>query len=150
MNPIHLGIASDHAGKELRRHVIDFVKMLGHEVTDYGIGFDVSQSVDYPDYASHVADAISKKAVQKGILICGTGLGMCITANKFKGVRAALIHDEFTAKMSAAHNNANIICLGSRTLNFHRACDFTKLWLETPFEGERHQQRINKIHQHES
>ena len=150
MSSIHLAIASDHAGKELRRHVIDFVKMLGHEVTDFGIGFDVNQSVDYPDYASHVAEAISGQKFQKGILICGTGLGMSISANKFKGVRATLVHDEFTARMAAAHNNANIICLGSRTTNFHRACDFTKLWLETPFEGGRHMQRIQKIHQLET
>ena len=150
MSSVKIGFASDHAGKELRRNIIEFVKTRGHEVTDYGIGFDVNQSVDYPDYASMVAKAVSEGSIQKGILVCGTGLGMCITANKFKGVRAALLHDEFTARMAAAHNNANIICLGSRTLNFHRACDFTKIWLETPFEGERHQLRINKIHQAET
>jgi len=115
-----IGIASDHAGKELKQLVADFVRLKNYEVIDYGVSMESDKSVDYPDYAAILATDISSGKVEQGILICGTGIGMCITANKFPGVRAAIVTDEFTARMCRAHNDANVICLGSRVLNPRR------------------------------
>jgi ribose 5-phosphate isomerase B len=102
-------------------------------------------AVDYPDYAGKVARAIANGEAGEGILICGTGIGMSIAANKFPGVRAALISDEFTARMSKEHNNANIIVMGGRVLTPARASELVAIWLETPFAGGRHQRRLDKI-----
>lgn len=140
-----IGIGSDHAGKELKQLIFDFLKLEKHEVIDYGVGVSTTASVDYPDYAALVAADISAKKIDRGILICGTGIGMAIAAGKFAGVRAALVWDEFTARASRQHNDANILCLGARTTNHHRAVDFTKIWLKEDYEGGRHQQRITKI-----
>lgn len=140
-----IGIASDHAGKELKQLIADFVRMKNYEVIDYGVSADTDKSVDYPDYAAILASDISSGKVERGILICGTGIGMSITANKFPGVRAALVWDEFTARMCRAHNDTNIICLGSRVLNPHRATEFVNIWLDTEFEGNRHKTRLDKI-----
>lgn len=140
-----IGIACDHAGKELKKLVLDYLKLAEMEVEDYGVGFDTTQSVDYPDYAELVASDLSHRKIDYGILICGTGIGMSIVANKFAGVRATAVWDEYSAKMSRAHNDANLLCLGSRTINYHRAIDLTKLWLDTPFEGDRHKLRLNKL-----
>lgn len=140
-----VGIASDHAGKELKQLVVEFIQASEIEVIDYGVAYESDKSVDYPDYAAAVAKDVSQKKLDYGILVCGTGTGMAITANKFPYVRAALLWDEFTAKMSRAHNDANIACLGARTLNHHRAIDLVKLWLATPFEGNRHNLRLEKI-----
>jgi len=142
---IKIGIASDHAGKELKQMVVDFVRMMDYEVVDYGVAVDMDASVDYPDYAALVAQDVSIGKLDRAIAICGTGIGMCITANKFPNVRAASIWDEFSARMSRAHNDANILCLGARGLNHHRAVDLVKVWLETPFEKGRHQMRLDKI-----
>ncbi len=140
-----IAIAADHAGKELKSYVIDFLTLTNHQVLDYGVASDSTTSVDYPDYADIVASEVSTGRCEIGILICGTGIGMCITANKFPNVRAAVVTDEFTARMSRAHNDTNIICLGSRTVNYQRAIDFVKLWLATECEEGRHRSRINKI-----
>lgn len=140
-----IGVASDHAGKELKQMVVEFVATSDLEVVDYGVAQESDLSVDYPDYAAAVARDIGDKKLDFGILICGTGIGMSIAANKFPYVRAALIWDEFTAKMSRAHNNANIACLGARTLNYHRAIDLIKIWLHAGFEGNRHNLRLEKI-----
>jgi ribose 5-phosphate isomerase B len=140
-----IAIGSDHAGKELKGYVIDFLMLTNHSVLDYGVAADSVGSVDYPDYADIVASEVSNARVDRGILICGTGIGMCISANKFPGVRAALIFDEFTARMSRAHNDSNILCLGSRTINHHRAIDLVKVWLSTEFEEGRHRTRLGKI-----
>lgn len=140
-----IAIASDHAGKELKTFVIDFLNLTNNTVLDYGVAADSSGSVDYPDYADIVASEVSSGRADRGILICGTGIGMCIAANKFPGVRAALVVDEFTARMSRAHNDANVLCLGSRTVNHQRAIDFVKLWLGTEFEEGRHRVRVGKI-----
>jgi len=140
-----IGIASDHAGKELKQMIIDFVRLIEVEVIDYGVALETDKSVDYPDYAEMLARDIAKQKIDGAIAICGTGIGMAITANKFPGVRAASVWDEFSCKMSRAHNDSNIMCLGARTLNYHRAVDLVRTWLETPFEGERHQMRLNKI-----
>jgi len=140
-----IGIASDHAGKDLKQLITDFLRLTDAEVTDYGVDPDSEASVDYPDFAGLVATNLVSGNIDRGILICGTGIGMCIAANKYPGVRASLIWDEFTARATRQHNDSNVICLGSRTLNHHRAVDFTKIWLETAYEGGRHQQRLNKI-----
>ncbi len=156
MNPLHryerykrmiskIGIAADHAGKELKQLIADFVRLKNFEVVDYGVSVESDKSVDYPDYAAILATDVSSGKIDRGVLICGTGIGMSMTANKFPGVRAALIWDDFTAKMSRAHNDANIICLGARVLNHHRAAELVNLWLDTEFEGSRHQARLDKI-----
>ncbi len=140
-----IGIACDHAGKELKQLLQEYLAVTDFEVVDYGVANDSQASVDYPDYAALIANDISQKKIAKGVLICGTGIGMCITANKIPGVRAASVWDEFSARMSRAHNDANVICLGSRAVNDHRACDYLKIWLETEYEGGRHQLRLDKI-----
>jgi len=140
-----IGIASDHAGKELKQMVYDFLRLTEYDVVDYGVPLDSETSVDYPDFASLVAADVSNGKLDRGVVICGTGIGMAVTANKFPGVRAALVGDEFTARMAKAHNDANIIALGSRTTNHHRAVAATKTWLETEFEGGRHDVRLGKI-----
>jgi ribose 5-phosphate isomerase B len=138
-------IASDHGGLGLKEAVKKFLKDLGIECRDYGT-FN-NDSVDYPDFGEKVAREVSQGAVEKGILICGTGIGMSIVANKFPGVRAALINDEFTARMSKEHNDANIIVLGGRVLTPEKACRMVDIWLTTGFEGGRHQKRLDKIKQ---
>ena len=140
-----VGIAADHAGKELKQLISDLVKLTDHEVIDYGVSVDTDKSVDYPDYADILASDISSGKLDRGILICGTGIGMAIVANKFSGVRAAQAWDEFTVRMSRAHNDANVLCLGARAINHHRAAELVKIWLATEFESGRHQPRLDKI-----
>ena len=141
----NIGIAADHAGKELKQLIADFIKLKNYEVIDYGVAFDSAKSVDYPDYAAILSQDIANGKIERGVLICGTGIGMCMTANKFPGIRAANVWDEFTARMSRAHNDANVICLGARVLNHHRAAELVNIWLDTPFEGNRHKARLEKI-----
>ena len=140
-----IAIGSDHAGKDLKSLVIDFLTLTNHQVLDYGVAADSVGSVDYPDYADIVASEVSNGRADRGVLICGTGIGMCISANKFPAVRATLVFDEFTTRMSRAHNDANVLCLGARTINHQRAIDFLKIWLTTPFEEGRHRQRLTKV-----
>lgn len=140
-----IGITADHAGKELKQLVYEFLRLTDYEAIDYGVSADTKQSVDYPDYAAILSSDVSTGKLDLGIAICGTGIGMAMTANKFAGVRAALVWDEFTARMSRQHNNANVLCLGARTTNHHRAVDFTKIWLESEYEGGRHEERLKKI-----
>jgi ribose 5-phosphate isomerase B len=140
-----IGIAADHAGKDLKQMVYDFLRLTEYEIVDYGVASDSETSVDYPDFAGLLASDLSTGKIERGIAICGTGIGMCITANKFPGVRAALVTDEFTARMSRAHNDANLMCLGSRVTNHHRAVAAVKVWLETEYERGRHELRLNKI-----
>ncbi len=142
---MRIAIGSDHAGTELKSAIADEVKKMGHQIRDCGPEESVKGSVDYPDYAGAVAGAVSKKDADLGILICGTGIGMSIAANKIAGVRAAVVWDEFTARMAKHHNNVNVLCLGSRTTPVNRAIDLMKIWLETQFEGGRHQARLDKI-----
>lgn len=138
-----IAIGSDHAGFELKRDLCDFIKGLGHEISD--LGTNSTCSVDYPDYAEAVANSVSQGIYDRGILICGTGIGMSIVANKFKNIRAALCNDIYTAKMSRLHNDANILCMGSRVIGKGLAMEIVKTWLETDFEGDRHAKRIEKI-----
>jgi len=136
-------IASDHGGLELKEAIKAFLAERKISVSD--LGTMNSDSVDYPDFASKVARAITHGEAEKGILICGTGIGMSIAANKFPGVRAALITDEFTARMSKEHNNANIIVMGGRVLSPEQASAMVSVWLDAAFEGGRHQRRLEKI-----
>jgi ribose 5-phosphate isomerase B len=138
-------LASDHGGLELKDAIKEYLTTHGLEVRD--LGTMNGESVDYPDYAEQVARAIAQGEADRGVLICGTGIGMSIVANKFPGVRAALISDEFTARMSKEHNNANIIVMGGRVLERDRALAMLRIWLDTPFEGGRHQRRLDKIAQ---
>jgi len=142
-----IGIAADHGGKELKRSVHDFLHLIECEIVDYGVSFDTDRSVDYPDYASLIASDLSNGKLDLGIAICGTGIGMCIVGNKFRGVRAALVWDEYTARMSRIHNDANLLCLGDRVINHRRAVDYVKIWLQESFEGARHAERLKKIYE---
>jgi ribose 5-phosphate isomerase B len=137
-------IASDHAGYSLKTALVEHLKSAGMDVVDMGTS-DASMSVDYPDYAKKVASQIAGQTDNVGILICGTGVGMCITANKYRGVRAALAGDTFSARMSRLHNNANILCLGSRVIGKGLAIDIVDSWLGAEYEGGRHSKRLDKI-----
>jgi ribose 5-phosphate isomerase B len=123
--------------------VVELVERLGHEVED--VGTFTSDAVDYPDIAALVSEKVSRGEVDCGILICGTGLGMCIAANKFRGVRAAPCHDDLTAEMSRRHNDANVLCLSANLLSDRLMNQMIELWLSTPFDGGRHARRIEKI-----
>ncbi len=140
-----IGLGADHAGKELKQLIAEMLRLTEHQVVDYGVAADCKTSVDYPDYASAVASDVSSGKTDVGILVCGTGIGMQMAANKYPGIRAAAVWDEFSTRMAKEHNNANILCLGARTTNYMRATELVKLWLDTPFGGSRHQARINKI-----
>ena len=140
-----VGIACDHAGRELKVLVVKSLKELGFDIVDYGIADDAKQRVDYPDYVSLLASAVSEGKVKAGIAICGTGIGMSIVANKFPHVRAVCIWDEYSCRMSREHNDANVLCLGGRTLNPFRAVELAQVWLKTPFAGGQHSVRIEKI-----
>jgi glycine hydroxymethyltransferase len=140
---LKIAIASDHAGFDLKLEIIMFLQSKKIEVLD--LGTDSEASVDYPDYAEKVADAVASKRADKGILICGTGIGMSVTANKKNGIIAALVYSDYTAEMASRHNNANIITLGGRTTKKEDALRYVDIWINTPFEGGRHQDRIIKI-----
>ena len=138
-----IGIGSDHGGYELKESIKEYLTEEGIQFIDYGT--NSLESVDYPDYGRAVAEAVINKEVDKGILICGTGIGISITANRIKGIRCALCTDSYSAKMSRMHNNANILALGGRVLGVGLALDIVKTFLDTEFEGGRHERRINKI-----
>jgi ribose 5-phosphate isomerase B len=136
-------IGADHAGYQLKESLKPFLDQLGLDVTDAGT--DSDQPVDYPDIAARVGDAISGGLFPRGILICGSGVGMSIVANRFPGVRAALCLDEETARVSRMHNDSNILVLAGRKTDAEIARAIVRVWLATPFEGGRHQRRIAKI-----
>ncbi len=136
-------IASDHGGLDLKTAVKDFLRERGIEFRD--LGTENNDSVDYPDFGEKVARAVSRGEAEKGILVCGTGIGMSIVANKFPGVRAALVSDEFTARMSKEHNNANVLVMGGRVLSPEVARKVVATWLDAVFEGGRHHKRLEKI-----
>ena len=133
-------IGSDHAAYELKEKLKTFIQELGIEVVDAGT--HGTASVNYADYGKKVAGAISDKTHTRGILLCGTGLGMSMVANRFSGVRAALCSDIFSVRMSRQHNDSNILVLGGRVIGDILACELVREWLETPFEGGRHLERI--------
>lgn len=138
-----IAIGSDHAGFELKQEIISLLKDLHIECVDYGT--DGPKSVDYPDFGEKVSEAVSSGKIERGILICGTGIGMSIVANKFCGVRASLCNELFTAKMSRLHNDANILVLGGRIVGKDLAKEIVRTWISTPFEGQRHSSRLDKI-----
>ncbi len=138
-----LVVGSDHGGYELKEAILGLLQEKAIEYIDFGT--DNSASVDYPDFAAKVAGAVSSGDAQLGILICGTGIGMSISANKFVGVRAALVHDEFTAQMAREHNNANILVMGGRVITPEQGKKLVEIWLDAEFEGGRHQKRLDKI-----
>lgn len=142
MSEKKLFIAADHAGVELKAALKDLIGEYGYEVVDLGTGDGAS--VDYPDYAAEVAERV-QRGEGIGVLVCGSGVGMSITANRYQGVRAALCTDPFTAKATRQHNDANILCLGSRVVGVGLAEAILRAFLETPFEGGRHQRRVEKI-----
>ncbi len=139
-----LAIGCDHGGFELKEEILKFIKTVKNiEISDFGAAN--RDSVDYPDYGAKVSEAVSRGTMDRGILICGTGIGMSIVANRYPKVRAALCHDHFTAQMSREHNDANILVMGERVIGGGVACDIVKTWLETEFVGGRHQLRLDKI-----
>lgn len=140
-----IAVASDHRGYEVKTKILEQLAELGHEPLDYGP--TSRESVDYPDFAVKVAQAVSRKEVDRGILICGTGIGMCIVANKFPGVRAADCRDDLTAEMSRRHNDANVLCLSADLLGERLVTRMVEIWLTTQFEGGRHARRLEKIAQ---
>ncbi|MDH5526363.1 MAG: ribose 5-phosphate isomerase B [Nitrospirota bacterium] len=138
-------IGSDHAGVALKARIIDLIQgELGYAARDCGAFTE--ESVDYPDFGALVAGGVSRGEAARGILICGTGIGMSIIANKFNGVRAALCHNDMTARMSREHNDANILVIGERVVDEATALGIVRTWFATGFEGGRHQRRIDKIH----
>ena len=138
-----IALGCDHGGLDLKNTIEGVLKTLGVEVVD--MGTENEDSVDYPDFAANVAESVSEGRVDRGITICGTGIGMSIAANKYPGVRAALCHDSYTARMSRLHNDANILVMGGRVTGVEVAVEMLKQWLATPFEGGRHQRRLDKI-----
>ncbi len=140
---MRIAVGSDHRGVQLKQRIVDALESKGQEVQDFGTtGTD---SVDYPDFAAAVSQRVSEGDVDRGILICGTGIGMAITANKFPSVRAATIHDELTAEMSRRHNNINVMCLSADLLGEREIDSLIDLFLNTEFEGGRHERRLVKI-----
>ena len=138
-----IAIGTDHAAFELKQKVIEFLEGLGHQVDDCGPESD--ESVDYPDYASKVSRRIVANESDLGVLMCGSGIGMSMAANKFSGIRAALCHSKETAELARSHNDANVICLGARILDEQTILDCVKAFISTPFEGGRHERRVAKI-----
>jgi ribose 5-phosphate isomerase B len=136
-------IGSDHGGLNLKSALKSYLGRRGFTVSDAGT--DTDASVDYPDFGQKVAELVVNGAAELGILICGTGIGMSIAANKVPGIRAALVTDVFMARMAREHNNANILVLGGRVLDEQKACDLVGAWLDAAFEGGRHQGRLDKI-----
>jgi ribose 5-phosphate isomerase B len=136
-------IGTDHAGFEVKPFVIEYLQKKGIEVED--LGCYSSESVDYPDYAHKVAEAVLANPDSKGILICGSGIGMSLAANKHKGIRAALCHDYYTAAMARRHNDANILCFGARIVGLGVIESILEGWLTNEFEGGRHERRVKKI-----
>lgn len=138
-----IAIASDHGGNNLRKEIKGLLEQKGFEYTDFGPSDD--HSVDYPDYATPVAEGVASGEFDKGILICGTGIGMSIAANKVKGIRCALVHDTFSAKATRCHNDSNVIAMGERVIGAGLALEIVDTWLSTDFEGGRHERRVSKI-----
>jgi len=141
-----LAIASDHAGYALK----EYLKQALPEITWEDEGPFSEERTDYPDYAAKVANKVAQGNPSLGVLVCGSGIGMCIAANKAHGIRAAVVESEQTARLSRAHNDSNILCLGARILSQDYAKQIITAWLETPFEGGRHADRVNKITQLEN
>lgn len=140
---MRIGIGCDHRGYDVKRRVVPMLQRAGHEVVDLGANSEASS--DYPDFAFEVAQAVSSGRLDRGILICGTGIGMCIAANKVPGIRAAMAQDELSAQLSRTHNDANILCLSADLIGQTLAKRVVDIFTKTAFEGGRHQRRLDKI-----
>ena len=140
---MRIAIACDHRGYEAKELIKSILQRTGHEVVDFGA--NDSKSCDYPDYGIPAAISVSESQTDRGILICGSGIGMSITANKIHGIRAALCHDELTAQMSRKHNDSNVLCLPAMLINDPLISRIVDIWLETEFEGGRHDRRVKKM-----
>lgn len=140
---MRVAIGSDHAGFLLKEELKKLLQEMGHECIDYGA--ESTDSVDYPDFGERVSLAVSTKAAERGVLICGTGIGMSIVANKFPDIRASLCNDLYTARFSRLHNDANILVIGGRIVGIDLAKEILKIWFTTEFEGGRHLKRLQKI-----
>ncbi len=143
MSTQKIALGSDHAGYEAKELIKSVLDEMSVPYEDYGT--HNTDSCDYPDYAQAVGNAVAKGQSQFGILCCGTGIGVCIAANKVKGIRAALVFTEEMAKLSKQHNNANVLCLGGRTTDLKLIPNIVNAWLATEFEGGRHQRRVDKL-----
>ncbi|NJD03165.1 MAG: ribose 5-phosphate isomerase B [Ruminiclostridium sp.] len=141
-----IAIGSDHAGYGLKTGIIEYLSSKGLEYKDFG-ACDGKNPVDYPDYGKTVAEAVGSGEFEKGIIICGTGIGISIAANKVPGIRAALCTDSYMAKMSREHNNANILALGGRVIGLGLALDIVETWLNASFAGGKHTARVKKINE---
>ncbi len=139
---MRIAVGADHRGYPLKQQVAAWLRSQGHEVTD--VGTTSTESTDYPLYAAQVARAVAGGQAERGVLVCATGVGMCITANKVRGVRATIAADEDVARSSRQHNDVNVLCLGERTTP-QAAQGILHTWLTTPFEGGRHERRLNEI-----
>ena len=138
-----IAIASDHTGVELKSEIIKYLNELGHTIDDFGT--NSKESIDYPIYGKKVADEVAKGKYDGGVLICGTGIGISLAANKVKGIRAAVCSEPYSAKLSKQHNNSNIIAFGARVVGLDLAKMIVKEWIEAKFEGGRHAKRIDLI-----
>ncbi|MGE7622090.1 ribose 5-phosphate isomerase B [Viridibacillus sp. NPDC096237] len=138
-----IAISSDHGGNNLRKEIMTLLEELGINYDDFGP--QSSDSVDYPDYALPVAEGVASGKYDRGILICGTGIGMSIAANKVKGIRCALVHDLFSAKATRCHNNSNVLAMGERVIGPGLALEIVQTWMSTDFEGGRHERRVEKV-----
>jgi ribose 5-phosphate isomerase B len=145
MEKVKIAVGSDHGGFVLKGQIVEYLKEKGYEVTDCGTYS--TESCDYPVYAKAVAKLVSTNDAEKGILVCGSGIGVSIAANKVKGVRAALCHEPYSAMLSRLHNNANVLCLGERITGRDLAIDIVDRWLSTEYEGGRHQKRLDMLEQ---
>lgn len=143
-----IAIASDHGGFELKEIVREYLSENGYEVND--MGTYKTDSVDYPDYGLKAANEVASGQADKGIVICGTGIGISISANKVRGIRCALCHDVYSAEMTRAHNDSNVLAMGGRVVGRDLALRIVKAWLESDFEGGRHSRRIDKITEYEN
>jgi ribose 5-phosphate isomerase B len=143
-----VAIASDHGGLNIREEIKGLMDEMGISYID--MGCDCETSVDYPDYALPVAEKVANGEVDRGILVCGTGIGMSISANKVKGIRCALVHDMFSAKATREHNDSNILAMGERVIGPGLAREIAKIWLTTEYEGGRHKNRLDKISSYEA
>ena len=143
MERLKVAIGCDHAGLQYKEAIIDYLKI--REIDYEDVGTYTPESCDYPVIAKKVAEKVIRNEVNRGILICGTGVGVSIVANKVHGIRAALCGDTYTARVCRAHNNSNVLCLGSRVIGEHLALDIVDVWLKTGFEGGRHKRRVDMI-----
>jgi ribose 5-phosphate isomerase B len=143
IHTMKIAIGADHAGYRYKERLKKFLSAVAYEVLDFGT--DSNKPCDYPDFAKKVALCISKKKASIGVLICGTGNGMAMAANKIKGIRAAVCNDTYTTKYSRKHNDANVFCVGARVKKFREVKKLLKIWLNTPFNGKRHVARIKKL-----